>query len=62
MTLRKIEAFLKETGMAWTLFGRLCVHDPRLVADMRNGRSPRPQTILRIEQFIQSYQEKTHAL
>ena len=62
MTLRKIEAFLKDTGMAWTLFVRLCAHDPRLVADMRNGRQPRPQTIDRIEQFIQSYREKNHAL
>jgi len=62
MILRKIEAFLRETGMAWTLFGRLAVHDPRFVADLRNGRQPRAHTIRRVEQFIQSYREGTHAL
>ena len=65
MLLRRIEQFLRETGMAWTRFGRIVAHDPRLVADMRNGRQPRPETAARIEAFITSHTtpqtETTHA-
>jgi hypothetical protein len=42
MLLRMIEDFLCRTGMPWTKFGRIVAHDPRLVGDMRNGRSPGP--------------------
>lgn len=43
--LRKIESFLRDTGMAPTRFGRDAVRDPRLVFDMRNGREPSPKMI-----------------
>jgi hypothetical protein len=62
MLLRQIEEFLKKTGMPWTKFGRIVAHDPRLVADMRNGRSPRPDLAQRIESFIKSGLETPHAL
>jgi len=62
MLLRQIEEFLKKTGMPWTKFGRIVAHDPRLVGDMRNGRSPRPDLASRIETFIKSFSENTHAL
>lgn len=52
MTLRKIEKFLRDTGMAPTRFGRDAVRDPRLVFDMRNGREPTPRMINRIEHFM----------
>lgn len=55
MLIRRIEKFLHETGMPWTKFGRLAAHDPRFVADLRNGRTPRAETQRRIEQFIASY-------
>jgi len=42
--LRKIESFLRDTGMAPTRFGRDAVRDPRLVFDIRNGREPRVRT------------------
>ncbi|HEX8058945.1 MAG TPA: hypothetical protein VF481_19910 [Novosphingobium sp.] len=61
MLLRQIEKFLRETGMPWTKFGRLAAHDPRFVEDLRNGRTPRPQTEARIVQFIQNYRENSHA-
>ena len=50
--LRKIESFLRDTGMAPTRFGRDAVRDPRLVFYMRNGREPTPKMIRRIEHFM----------
>ena len=61
MLLRKIERFLRDTGMAWTKFGRLAAHDPRFVGDLRNGRTPREDTARRIEEFMRSYAEANDA-
>lgn len=61
MLLPRIERFLRDTGMAWTKFGRLAAHDPRFVEDLRNGRTPRPATAARIEAFMRSYVENAHA-
>jgi len=61
MLIRKIEKFLTETGMAWTKFGRLATRDPRFVEDLRNGRMPRAETSARVENFMSSYAETTHA-
>ena len=61
MLLRKIERFLRDTGMAWTKFGRLAAHDPRFVGDLRNGRTPREDTERRIEEFMRSYAEANDA-
>jgi hypothetical protein len=61
MLLRQVEKFLRETGMPWTKFGRLAAHDPRFVEDLRNGRTPRPQTEVRITRFIATYRENSHA-
>ena len=52
MLLPDIERFLRETGMAWTRFGRLAVGDPRLVQNMRNGRIPKPENETRIRAFM----------
>jgi hypothetical protein len=61
MLLRKIEKFLRDHEMPWTKFGRLAAHDPRFVADLRNGRTPRRQTERRIEAFMAGYGETSHA-
>ena len=61
MLIRKIEKFLTETGMAWTRFGRLATHDPRFVEDLRNGRTPRPETQSRVERFMARYAETANA-
>lgn len=61
MLIRKIEQFLSKSGMAWTKFGRLVAHDPRLVGDLRNGRNPRPDLERRIEAFITGWLEGNHA-
>jgi 2,4-dienoyl-CoA reductase-like NADH-dependent reductase (Old Yellow Enzyme family) len=52
MILRKIENYLKRTGMAATSFGRAVARDPRLVHDMRRGRVPGPRMTRRIAAFI----------
>ena len=61
MLIRKIEVFLRRTGMPATKFGRLAAHDPRLVQDLRNGRSPRVRTEQRVEHFMNKFREETHA-
>ncbi len=59
MLIRKIETFLRRTGMPATKFGRLAAHDPRFVLDLRNGRIPRAYTTKRIEHFMNTYGENT---
>ena len=61
MLIRKIERFLRDTGMPWTKFGRLATHDPRFVEDLRNGRTPRASTEQRVEHFMNKYQEASNA-
>lgn len=61
MLIRQIEIFLRETGMAWTRFGRLAARDPRFVGDLRNGRTPRADTAKRIEHFMNTYGKDAHA-
>jgi 2,4-dienoyl-CoA reductase-like NADH-dependent reductase (Old Yellow Enzyme family) len=51
--LREIERFLRETNMPMTRFGRLAVHDPRFVQDLRNGREPGPETVKKVRLFME---------
>ena len=39
MLLQSVEAYLSQTGMSPTRFGREVANDPRLVWDMRKGRT-----------------------
>ena len=57
MLIRKVEVFLRRTGMPATKFGRLAARDPRFVADLRNGRTPRPYTERRVEHFMNTQWE-----
>lgn len=50
--LSKVERYLRKHGMPQTKFGRLAVHDPRLVGDLRNGRELRAHTRARVEAFL----------
>jgi hypothetical protein len=61
MLIRKIEVFLRRTGMPATKFGRLAAQDPRFVLDLRMGRCPRTHTETRVEHFMNNYREETHA-
>lgn len=48
----EIELFLARTRMAETRFGRLAAGDPRLVADLRQGRIPGPALTKRLHAFL----------
>lgn len=61
MLIRKIEVFLRRTGMPATKFGRLATSDPSFVLDLRNGRTPRSVTEARVEHFMNEYWGRTHA-
>ena len=61
MLIRKIEVFLRHTQMPPTTFGRLAAGDPRLVTDLRNGRTPRTKTEARVEHFMNDYREARNA-
>lgn len=50
--LSRIDRYLHATGTPWTRFGRMVARDPRLVQDMRNGRTPRAPLIARIDAFL----------
>lgn len=56
--LSKIQNYLRRTGMPETKFGRLAVNDPRLVGDLRRGRSPGAKTRARVERFIMTGQRR----
>ena len=61
MLIRKVEKFLRQTGMPATKFGRLAVRDPRFVFDLRNGREPQVRTERRIEHFMNTFEDARHA-
>ena len=61
MLIRKIEVFLRRTGMHPTTFGREAVGDPRFVFDLRRGRTPRTRMERRVEHFMNIYHEDHHA-
>ncbi len=52
-----VEHFLRRTGVPPTRFGRLAARDPRLVSDLRRGRTPGAVLRSRIEHFVNIYQE-----
>jgi hypothetical protein len=61
MLIRKIEQFLRRTDMSPAKFGRLAVRDPRFVYDLRNGRMPRTRMERRVEHFMNTHHEESHA-
>ncbi len=50
--LRRIERYLKQSGMRPAQFGRRAARDPRLVFDMRRGREPRHRLAARLSAFL----------
>jgi 2,4-dienoyl-CoA reductase-like NADH-dependent reductase (Old Yellow Enzyme family) len=62
MLIRSIENFLSRTGLPATKFGRLAVRDPRLVADLRNGREPRKRLVQRVEHFMNHYEQTVNRM
>jgi hypothetical protein len=58
--LQRIEAFLKESAMPPSVFGRDAVRDPRLVSDLRGGREPGRDVICRVEHFMNKWRADFH--
>ena len=54
--LREVEKFLRHTDFSAARFGREAMGDPRFVFDLRRGREPRPRTVARIRNFLESAQ------
>jgi len=50
--LWRIECYLKTSETSPTRFGRAAAHDPRLVFDLRNGRTLRSSTETRIAAWL----------
>jgi len=59
--LQRIEAFLKESAMPPSVFGRDAVRDPRLVSDLRGGREPGRAVICRVEHFMNKWRADHNA-
>ncbi len=59
--LQRIEAFLKESAMPPSVFGRAAAHDPRLVSDLRSGREPGLDMICRVEHFMNKWRAEHRA-
>ncbi len=54
MLLARIEAYLRKTGTPPTRFGRDAVRDPRLVHDLRRGRTASDRMAERVTAYIES--------
>ena len=59
--LQRIEAFLKESQMPPSVFGRAAAHDPRLVSDLRGGREAGLRVTCRVEHFMNKWRADFHA-
>ena len=59
--LQRIDAFLKESAMPPTVFGRAAARDPKLVSDLRGGREPGGLLICRLEHFMNMWRAERHA-
>jgi 2,4-dienoyl-CoA reductase-like NADH-dependent reductase (Old Yellow Enzyme family) len=55
--LRRIERYLKSSGITPTRFGREVVRDPRLVHDLRRGREPGTAMIARVSTYLDSREQ-----
>jgi hypothetical protein len=53
-----IEAFLAETGMAWSAFGLAAMGDPKFVEELRAGRDLLYRTEQRARAQMEIYREK----
>jgi 2,4-dienoyl-CoA reductase-like NADH-dependent reductase (Old Yellow Enzyme family) len=49
---RRVERFLRRSGMSATRFGRTALRDPRFVFDLRRGRELRPPTEQRVAAWL----------
>ena len=50
--LQKVEEYLARAGLSPTRFGRIVVHDPRFVFDLRAGRRPRRKVYGKVTAYL----------
>jgi hypothetical protein len=53
-----IEAFLRESGMSATFFGKAAVSDPNFVGDVRRGRKVHLDLVDQVDAYIKSARER----
>jgi hypothetical protein len=53
----EVEAFLTDTGMSATAFGRAVVSDPNFVSDLREGRMPSIRLVEKVQIYIRDQRE-----
>src|ERR1700694_6007764 len=53
--LGSISEFCQRTGMAESTFGRRAVNDGKFVARLRDGARVTPETLQRVNQFMESH-------
>ncbi len=51
--LREVEKFLRTQEISAARFGREAMRDPRFVFDLRKGREPRHQTVVRVRAYLE---------
>lgn len=52
--LKRVERHLRKSGLAASHFGRLAMHDPSFVRQLRNGRELRPETAARLARWMEA--------
>lgn len=57
MLLTRIEHYLRRTGMPPTRFGREAARDPRLVHDLRRGRTVGDRLLRRVTAYIEATEQ-----
>lgn len=48
----RIDRLLRRSAISATRLGREAIGDPRFVQQLRRGRSPRPETVARVEAWL----------
>jgi hypothetical protein len=56
---RRIETYLRRSGMTATRFGREAVRDPRFVFDLRGGRQIGPVVAGRVVAYLEACERRT---
>lgn len=59
--LSRVEAFLREADMPPSTFGVHVLHDPRFVGDLRQGRTPHPKTVRRVNLYMDQWRRAYRA-
>jgi len=57
----RIERYLRTSAMPATRFGREVLRDPSFVRELRNGRSPREDTVARLVAWLDAAERERRA-